>query len=161
MAIGTVVSTDQKRAICLAAAIVADQAAPTSTPAQFAASSAADGVPVHVNDRNFTADTGHSFPRQPAKESTLLVDITGTGTLVGTVTLWGYLAASSIWYEIPLNGGTTVTPIALAETATDKVTYTAQLANIGHYDRVALQVASLGGTNPVCSAWLVCSMEAY
>lgn len=261
MALGTVVSKNQKRAICIMAAANANVAAPTADDA---------GVPCHVNDRVLNEDTGHSFPRQPARESTLMIygdikavlavdgpasatwntilvavprgetdgeavtftataDGTGTGSitvvgtavtfhyetavttvanfeaalaasaaasllmrvmtagttqgyallvgdddfaatplawttgaLAGTFTLWGYLEAADVWFEIPTMGGTEVTPVALAETQADIITHTERYYNLGHYDRLALQLAGIaGGSGAEFSAYLVTAMEAY
>jgi len=75
--------------------------------------------------------------------------------LVGTFILWGYLAAVDAWFEIPLNGGTALTPTALAETSSDQINFQQQIMNLGHYDRVALELASIGGGGATFDAWLV------
>lgn len=78
-----------------------------------------------------------------------------TGALAATLTLWGYLAASQRWYEIPTNGGTPITPVALAETGTDLITLVERFYNLGHFDRIGLQVAGVAGTGASFEAWLV------
>jgi hypothetical protein len=78
-----------------------------------------------------------------------------TGALAATLTLWGYLEASECWYEIPTSTGTPITPVALAETGTDTITLVQRFQNLGHFDRIGLQVASLVGTGASFEAWLV------
>jgi hypothetical protein len=78
-----------------------------------------------------------------------------TGALAATLTLWGYLAASRRWYEIPTSTGTAVTPAALAETGTDTITLVQRFLNLGHFDRIGLEVASIVGTGASFEAWLV------
>ncbi len=78
-----------------------------------------------------------------------------TGALAATLTLWGYLAASGRWYEIPTTTGTAITPVALAETGTDIITLVQRFQNLGHFDRIGLQLASPAGTGASFEAWLV------
>jgi hypothetical protein len=82
-----------------------------------------------------------------------------TAALVGTFTLWGYLEASGLWYEVAVNGGTAVTPVATAETATDIITFRERVLNLGHFDRVALQLASASGSGTSFEAWLVTGLS--
>ncbi len=265
MALGTVKSANCKKAVCLLApTVVGDQAIPTGTPAANAASSVANGVPMHPNTGFNGSDTGHGFTNRDARESTLLIhgrlmaqlaidgpgsatwntivrstplgetlgeavtlaataDGTGAGSftvvgtaiefhyesgvtlvsdfeaallsdatvaallildtagttqayallvaaddfaatpmvyttataLAGTFTLWGYLAASTRWYEIPVNGGTAITPTATAETQTDIITLRERFTNLGHFDRIALSVTTITGSGASFEAWLV------
>ncbi len=145
-----------KRDICIMApATIANVAAP---------SAATDGVPVYNTlATNRGADNGVAFGAQPPRVCTLLIKGTATAAevLVGTFTLWGYHRASATWYEIPVNGGTTITPVAMAETDTDKITYQAQVNNLGHFERVALQLAAIGGAGASFEAWLVTSQESF
>ncbi len=70
--------------------------------------------------------------------------------LVATLTLWGYLEASDTWHLIKVNTGS-----ALAETASNVIGYQERYSDLGHYDRLALSVASIGGTGATIEAWLV------
>ncbi len=72
--------------------------------------------------------------------------------LVGTLSLWGYLEASDTWHLIKVNAGS-----ALAETASNVIGYQERYSDLGHYDRLALSVASSGGTGATFEAWLVTS----
>ncbi len=154
--LGSVVSDTNKRSICIMApATIANVAAPSASTAGVVGynpgGAAGDGG----------ADSGHSYRNRDARESTLLITGTCTAgqTLVGTFTLWGYHVPSADWYEIPVNGGTAITPVALAESDTDKITFQQRFSNLGHYDRLALQLASIGGTGASFQAWLVTGLS--
>ena len=157
-AIGDVKSNNNKKAVCLMpTGTVANVAAPTSTPSVGAPASAADGVPMYPQVQFDPSDTAHGFVCRDPRESTLVIkgECTAGQTLVGTFTLWGYLAGPNAWFEIPVNGGTAITPVALAETDADAIRFQQRFQNLGHYDRIALQLASIGGTGATYEAWLV------
>src|SRR5678810_1393066 len=112
-AVGDVKSDTHHRAICLMSAQTANTAIPTA---------ATDGVPCYRTPAQVqldAVDTGAFYQGRDARESTLLIWGTCTAgqTLVGTFTLWGFLqianSGAGVWFEIPLNGGTGVTPVAL------------------------------------------------
>ncbi len=135
------------------AGATANVAAPTA---------ATDGYqmyPAGASEVMSASTKGHAYAGRPPLHSTLMIKgrVTAGQVLVGTFTLWGYLAAADAWFEIPVNGGTAVTPTALAETSTDQINFQQQFTNLGHYDRVALELAGIGGTGAAFDAWLVTS----
>jgi hypothetical protein len=94
--------------------------------------------------------------------STLAIRSTaGSGTMVGTFTLWGYLTASDSWYEIPVNGGTAVTPVALAETESDRITFVETFDSLGSFDRLYLELSSVGGTGTTFEAFLITPATSF
>jgi hypothetical protein len=133
----------------------------TGTTANVAAPALdTDGVPtypVEANRSSAAAETGHCFMARDASQSTLMIKgrCTAGQTLVGTFTLWGYLEAADAWFEIPVNAGTVGTPVALAETSADQINFQQRFENLGHYDRLALELASIGGGGATFEAWLV------
>ncbi len=143
--------SNAKKATCLMDASVANVAAPTL---------ATDGVAMYAGPVEGVLVEGHAFGSRPPLHSTLCIKgrVTAGQTLVGTFTLWGYLAAADAWFEIPVNGGSVITPDDIAETSTDQINYQQQFTNLGHFDRIALELASIGGTGATFSAWLVTSM---
>ena len=142
------------RSICIMpAATVANVAAPTL---------ATDGIAV-LPVANLDGENTLCFPNVPSQAATLAVKATVTAgqTLVGTLTLWGYHPGLAAWVEIPANGGTAVTAVALAETDTDVITFFQTFANLGHWKRLALQLSAIGGTGASFEAWLTTTPEAY
>lgn len=150
MAAGTVTSTDKKRTIKLIENVTANSAVPTA---------ATDGhacYPTEDQKVSTAAETWCFYPFRDAGQSTLNAygTVNAGQVLAVTLTLWGYLAAAGKWFEIPLNGGTPVTPVALAETDTDIISFQQRLENLGHYDRLYLQVTGISGTGASINAWL-------
>lgn len=150
MAAGTVTSTDIKRTIKLLEDAVANSAVP---------SVATDGhpcYPTQTQERAAAEESWCFYRGRDAGQSTLNAygTVTAGQILTFTLTLWGYLTAAGKWFEIPLNGGTAVTPVALAETDTDLISFQQRLENLGHYDRLYLQVTGIGGTGASINAWL-------
>ncbi len=145
-----------KRQICIMApGTAANVAAPTL---------ATDGIAVFSSPKFVPTEEALCPPGYGAGHCTLLIKGTATGgALAGTFTLWGYDAASTCWYELPVNGGTPITPVALAETDTDKITFTQLFSvlnnHVTHFDRLALQLAGIAGTTPAFEAWLVVDGE--
>jgi hypothetical protein len=140
------------KSVCiLAPATVANNAVPTLDT---------DGIPVYPDRKKGNVD-GHAFPNTPPRTSTLQVKATVTAgqTLVGTLTLWGYHPALARWIEIPTNGGTAVTPVALAETDTDVITFFQRYEDLGHFSRLYLQLTGIGGTGASFEAWLTTGLE--
>lgn len=151
MALGdnTTVSNVKKATHIMAA--TANVAAPTL---------ATDGVAMYPSNSQTPQVQGHSFGGRPPLYSTLCIKgrVNAGQVLTGTFTLWGYLAVANAWFEIPVNGGTVVTPVALAETSSDQINYQEQFMNLGHFDRVALELSGIGGTGATFDAWLVTAM---
>ncbi len=150
--LGQTKGNGSKKSVCLMAPATTNVAAPTL---------ATDGVPVYPSD-SYLTDDGHMFRNRPARKSTLLIkgDVTAGQILVGTFTLWGHDSLIDAWFEIPLNGGTTVTPVALAETDSDVIRFQQSIDNLCHYDRVALQLSGIGGTGATFEAVLVTDWSA-
>lgn len=150
-AVGDVYSKGIKRSVRLLVNRTTNQSAPTAST---------DGIPVYRTAKqaaNDLVDTGLAFPFRDVGPSTLMVKgrCTAGQTLVGTLTLWGYLEEADTWFEIPVNGGTVITPVALAETSADQINIQQQFSGLGHYDRIAIELASIGGTGATFDAWLV------
>ena len=140
------------KSVCiLAPATTANNAVPSAVDA---------GIPVYPDPKTGNS-TGHAYPNTPPRKSTLVVKgvVDAGQTLVGTFTLWGYHPVLG-WIEIPTNGGTAVTPVALAETETDKITFFQQYEDLGHYKRLYLQLTGIGGTGASYEAWLTTALEA-
>lgn len=117
-----------------------------------APSGAAAGVPNYPTNK-IVADDGACFAASAAPSSTLMISSSaGSGVMTGTFTLWGYLAATGVWYPIKVNGGA-----AIAELTTpgDTIRYSERFLDLGHYDRLALELAAVGGTATAFEAWLV------
>ncbi len=145
--VGDIVSASNvKRAICLMTAQATNVAAPTL---------ATQGVPCYPPLNAFSsADAGAFYQGDCPDLSTLFISSSaGSGTMVGTFTLYGYLTATATWYPITVNGAA-----ALAETATDSIRFSQTYTNLGHYDRLYLSLASIGGTATAFEAYLVSAM---
>lgn len=143
--------SNAKKAIQIMAAATANVAAPATST---------DGIAVYTSGGQEPLVNGHAFGGRPPLYSTLCIKgrVTAGQVLTGTFTLWGYLAAADAWFEIAVNGGTEVTPVAIAETSTDQINYQEQFMNLGHFDRLALELAAIGGSGATFDAWLVTSM---
>lgn len=142
------VTNNCKRAICLMTAQNAANNPPTL---------ATDGVPNFPSGLSEPSDVGAGFRGLSAEDSTLLIrSVGGSGTLAGTFTLWGYLAASGAWYPMKVNGG-----VALAEVTApaDLIAHREVFNQLGHFDRLYLELASPGGTTPNFEAYLVTARQ--
>jgi len=150
-AVGTVGGNATKRSIVMMSAATGNVAKPATSTAGVACYR----TPQQAMDDQ--TDQGFCFMGRDSGQATLMIKgrVTAGQTLVGTFTLWGYLAEADNWFEIPVNGGTAVTPVALAETDTDAINYQQRFENLGHYDRLALELAAIGGTGATFDAWLV------
>jgi hypothetical protein len=155
MAVGDVScgAGNSKRAVCLMIAQTANTGAP---------SLATEGVSNYPGRSLYSADEGACFTGLCALDSTLVIASTaGSGTMAGTFTLWGYMVGPNKWFPIAVNAAaaTPNTPVALAETAADEIRYQQQFRDLGHYDRLFLQLASVGGTATAFEAWLATGSE--
>lgn len=139
--------SNAKKAVVIMAAQTGNTGAPSAST---------DGIPAYPTNQ-IAADDGHCYAADAAMYSTLLIKgrCTAGQTLVGTFTLWGYDSLLDAWFEIPVNGGTAVTPVALAETSADQINFQEQFMNLGHYDRLFLELASIGGGGATFDAALV------
>lgn len=114
------------------AAIAADEAVSALIEVQTACTT--PGYLLLVDDDDFTATAlAHT-----------------SAVIVGTFTLWGYLEATNCWHAITVNGGS-----ALAENGSDTIGFTQTYTQLGCFDRLALQLASIGGTGSLFTAFLV------
>lgn len=130
------------KSICLMTAQITNNNAPTL---------ATDGVPNFPDGTNQVKDTGAGYSGRAHKKSTILIRSTaGSGTMVGTFVLWGYLTAAAAWYPINLNGGT-----ALAENSADQLYLREVVDELGMFDRLYLEVKAIGGTATAFEAWHV------
>jgi hypothetical protein len=143
MAYGDIKSKYQsKRAVCIMTA----QSVASGPPAL-----ATDGVPSQPTGK-YNSDDGHGFQNTDPTASTLMVKNTaGTGAVVGTFVLWGYLEANATWFPIKVNAGA-----AVATYSTDKTLYVERFSNLGHYDRLYLELQAPGQTAGTATfeAWL-------
>jgi len=126
----------------------------TTTVANFEAAVAAltgddqlIGVKTAGTGGNILADTDDEVVDEP-------IETFAAVTIVATATLWGYLAEADAWFEIPVNGGTVGTPVALAETSTDQINFQQRFENLGHYDRIDIELASPAAGSSF-DAWIV------
>lgn len=144
---------DVFRAVCLLGGAIATNGAP---------SGAAAGVPCNT-DSPFSAghvETGTNYYRRPAAESTLFVFSTaGSGTMTVTLRLWGYLAAAGKWAPLGTGGDTTKGGLnagaAIGETTADAIQHCEPFIYGGHFDRLYVEVAAIGGTSTSVDVWMV------
>ncbi len=144
---------NSKRAICLLTAQTANNSPPTLVT---------DGVPNYPVRGNYNADSGACFTGLSAVWSTLAIaSSAGSGTMTGTFTLWGYLSGPDTWFPMAINAAaaTPHTPAAIAETAADQIRFVQVMQNLGHFDRLYLELASVGGTATAFEAWLSTGSE--
>lgn len=132
-----------KRSICLMTAQVANNTAPTL---------ATDGVPAYPVNTVYGTTTGAFYSVEFPDVNTLTIAGTGT-TPSGVFTLWGYLTAQATWFPIQVNAGAAVTGAAVTYTQTFGPGATTQVA-LGHFDRIALQIASISGAGATFEAFL-------
>ena len=149
-AVGDVLSTNNtKRAVCLMTGQLTNNGAPSGATA---------GVPCYPDPSLAPGanDSGHCFTGRDARESTIVIRSTaGTGTMVGTFVLWGYLATVNEWFPIKLNAGT-----ALAEYSSDKILYREYVLGLGHFDRLYLELQAVGGTGTAFEAWAITGLSS-
>lgn len=148
--IGTVISKYQsKRAICL----MIGQTVVTGTPASLSVAAAlAASVPTQPTSR-LNTDDGVGFVLRDPKDTTLVIKNTaGTGAVVGTFVMWGYLEANTTWYPIKVNAGAAVTTYS-----TDTVLYVEKIPFLGHFDRLFLELQAPGQTGGTATfeVWLL------
>lgn len=142
--VGDIKSQGQcKRGVCLMVGQTTVNGAPT-LPTQ--------GVPMQPSGA-MKIDDGANFQNRDALVSTLVIDNTaGTGAVVGTFVLWVYLTFSGVWYPIKVNGGTALAVYA----AGNFILYMEKFNNLGHFDRVYLELQAPGGTGtPTFEAYLL------
>lgn len=134
-----------KRAVCLMAAQAANLSAPTGA-------SQAGAVPNYNPNSPYSADQGACFTGLCARESTLMIYSPASASLTGIFTLWGFLEAEGQWFQVKVNGGSAVAA------ASGTINYAERFSNLGHFDQLYLQVASIGG-GAVFDAWLATGNE--
>ncbi len=148
MAVGTVNlkgNNNVKRAVCLMTAQTANTGAPTDTSAGTAST---QGVPCYPTSGYISSEDGAFFQCEYPDLATLMISSSaGSGTMSGTFTLWGHKQATGCWYPVAV--------IILAETASDVIRYQQVFTNLGHYDRLFLQLASVDGTSTAFEAYMV------
>lgn len=133
---------------------VVDNVVPPSAPT--------DGVPMYevskLGQGSTLFEDGANFPNQPTSKHRLCIrgTVDASETLVGTFTLWGWLESAQDWFPVKVNGGS-----ALAESTADKICYTEVFDYLSAFDRIAISLASIGGTGATFSAWLVTCQESY
>lgn len=134
-----------RKSLCLMAA----QGAATTPPA-----AATDGLPAYPVDSNYGADTGAYFSRNAGYRHVLSIhNSAGSGSLTGLFTLYGYIAATGVWFPIPLKAGAAIA-------GTNVVRYTETiLYNLAAFDRLMLDVQSPGGTGQQFEGWIHTMLE--
>lgn len=130
-----------KRSICLMTGQTANNNAPTLVTDGFTA----------YPDNNIYATASGAFNAVEYPDQAVLTirSTAGSGTMVGTFTIWGYLVASGRWYPVKVNGGS-----ALAEYSADLIAYTETFTQLGAFDRLYLELSSVGGTATAFEAFL-------
>lgn len=154
MAVGDVTTyKNSKRVVCL----MTGQTANTGQPADGDTTGGGShpiGVPtMAVNPVTDLTDKGCFYYGEDPEVSTLVISSTaGSGTMVGTFTLWGYCSLTAKWYPIPVNGG-----VALAELSSpgNTIRHREDFTNLGRFDYLYLQLASVGGTDTAFEAYLI------
>ncbi len=144
MAIGDVkFYANSKRSVCMVTA-----AAAIAVPAL-----ATDGVPNYpdpVRSVYGASDSGACYGAFSAKQSTVNVHSVGGATPTAKMNLWGYQTCSGIWYLIKnLNNGA-----AIAASSTGQIQYAEQIQNLGHYDRLALEINTASGLGTGLECWI-------
>jgi hypothetical protein len=143
-------TSNAKRHICIFTGLAATNGQPSGATA---------GVPCYMSHANRSADTGACYNTNAAREATLVVKGTGTGTVTGTFRLWGYMTAATEWFPLGtgadstkgiINGGA-----AIGEVKSDKVLHAEPVLMAGHFDRLYLECTAIGGSSPSFEAWLV------
>jgi hypothetical protein len=148
MAVGDVTfSSNLTRSVCLMTGQTANTGAPSADT---------DGVPAHHDETIASSSiTGAFYTGETPDVSTLTINSTaGSGTMTGTFTLWGYRTETDTWYSIQVNGGS-----AIGETSANAIEYTEEVS-VGRFDRIFLQLASVGGTDTEFEAHLTTAREA-
>ena len=120
------------------------------------AATAGNSVPSGV-DAGFplkNVEGGHSY--------TILVKSTaGSDAMTVTLKIWGYSKVAEAWLPLgisatPASKGLLNGDAAIAEGPTaDSITHSEVIGNMDGFDRVYLEVVSIGGTATAVSAWLV------
>lgn len=146
MALGTVkIASNTKRAVCILAAATATNSPPASSTA---------GIPMYPTSPLNETEDGACYQNHPASRTSLIVSAAGTGTMTVTLVLWGYLAAVGVWIPMAVNAN-----VAIAETSADVIRYREVYSDLGHFDRLYLEVSGIAGTTNTVEAWVVNTKE--
>lgn len=148
MAVGDVSGSDNvKRCICLLTAQTANNSPPAAATA---------GVKAYPDEGLYASDNGAFFACEYPDNATLCIRSTaGSDVMTGTFTLWGYVTKAAAWFPVKVNGGS-----AIAETGTDAINYTEVFTNLGHFDRLYLELSAVGGTATAFQAWLLSARKS-
>lgn len=134
-----------KRSICLMTAQTANTAAPAL---------ATDGVPAYPNNTAYGSATGAFYSVEFPDINTLTIASTATTSPTGIFTLWGYQAAHGVWFPIQVNAGAAVTGATGVQFAQTFGPGGSVVSALGHFDRLALQLTSVGGAGATFEAFL-------
>lgn len=145
---GTSGSSGAKRSVCLLAAATAANGVPALATA---------GVPAYPTAAMYGASTGAFYGGEAPERSTLNVHTTGGSTPSATFRLWGYSIAAATWYVVKaINAGAAVTAPA---GVTDQ-RYSEVLTDLGHFDRLYLEILTVSGAGTGIEAWLTSARGA-
>lgn len=95
----------------------------------------------------------------------LLKSTAGSGTMTVTCKLWGYSIQTATWY--PLGTGATAANKglinegnAIGETGTDVIAHAEPVSSLFAFERLYLEITSIGGTGTAIAAYLDCRQAA-
>ncbi len=97
----------------------------------------------------------------PFGGSALLVlkSTAGSDTMTITTRLWGYSSVAAAWFPLGVGAdgtkGTLNAGSATGETGANEIRHSERVVGIAGFERLALQVTAIGGTNTAVSAWAV------
>lgn len=143
MAIGDIVNFENSRSIELLAATIAANGQPTVV---------GDGLDVSVIQKMDAAGI-------PSVLTLLLFSTIGTAVLTVEGRLWGWHDAAGFW--IPLGVGTDAgkgkinNGAVIGESVADGIRHAEPIDLPGHFERLYLEIVTIGGTNTSVSAKLI------
>lgn len=130
---------NSKKSICILEGEASQNGAPTL---------ATDGVPVYP-ESVYGSSTGLCFTNTAAKTATITLTTTNASTPNLTICLWGYLEASARWHAHYFEANIAAAP------HTSQVAQSVELNNLGHFDRLYLELYSNTGVGSEgLTAWI-------
>ena len=97
--------------------------------------------------------------------SIIIASTAGSGTMTAGFRIWGYLAAPAVW--VPLGTGTATAKgqinagVAIEEDEANTLRHAEPISNIFTFDRLYLEIESIGGTNTAVTGWLVVPNDRF
>lgn len=110
------------------------------------------------------ATDGVALPGLTDLATLFVYSTAGSGTMTVTTRLWGYNSQVAKWFPVGTGADATKGTInegaATGETGTDVIAHAEPIQGLRAFQRVALQVTAIGGTNTAVSAVLDCTPAA-